>query len=272
MWAQDIPRDKRHMFSKAIKDLSGGLKLWHVWFYQAYHEISAKYKRTVLGSLWIVGSMVFLSIAFSIVTAAVFGQDLKDTLPYVMGGLMAFNMVSIVMTESPEVYLSNGGIISNHAYPFTYYTFESTTKNFMIFAHNLVVFEIILAICQRLAIPHWSILIALPVVFINMFTWGTLASMMSARFRDLRFLLPYLTTVIMFCSPIMFKVTQFTGLKKLIVDLNPVYPFIEMIRSPLMGQPMALQYWGTAAGITFLGILLWLIFFNAFRNRISFWV
>ncbi len=260
------------MFSKAIKDLSGGIKLWHVWFYQAYHEISAKYKRTALGSLWIVGSMVFMSVAFSIVTGAVFGQNLKDTLPYVMGGIMAFNLVSIVLTECPEVYISNSGIISNHAYPFTYYTLESTTKNFMVFAHNLVVFEIILAACQRLAIPHWSILIALPMVYVNLFTWGSLSSMMSARFRDMRFLLPFLTTVVMFCTPIMFRVEQFTGPKKLIVDLNPIYPFIEMIRSPLLGHTMALQYWATAGGITLLGAFLWLIFFSTFRNRISFWV
>lgn len=260
------------MFSKAINDLSAGINLWHVWFYQAYHEISAKYKRTIMGSLWIVGSMVFMSLAFALVTSAVFGQNLKDTLPYVMGGILSFNLIAVVLTESPEVYMTNSGIISNHAYPFSYYSLESAAKNFLIFAHNLVVFEIILVICQSLAVPHWSILIALPVVFLNMFTWGCLVSMMAARWRDLRYLLPFLTTVVMFCSPIMFKVSQFTGPRKLIIELNPFYPFMEMIRSPLLGKPMPMEFWEIAAGITVLGIVLWLVFFNAFRNRISFWV
>ncbi|CAN1484367.1 hypothetical protein MCEMIH15_00004 [Caulobacteraceae bacterium] len=43
---------------KAFADLSNGLGLSHVWVHQAYHVISAKYKRTVLGSLWISGAMV----------------------------------------------------------------------------------------------------------------------------------------------------------------------------------------------------------------------
>ena len=180
------------MFSKAIKDLRGGIDLTHVWFYQAYHEISAKYKRTIFGSLWIVGSMVFMSIAFSIVSSALFGQNLADTVPYVMAGIMGFNLVGIIFGEAPEVFMSNAGIISNHAYPFTYYTFESVTKNFMVFFHNVVVLYIILALVQRLAIPHWSILLALPLVFINLFTWSSLVSMLSARFRDMRFFLPYL--------------------------------------------------------------------------------
>jgi ABC-type polysaccharide/polyol phosphate export permease len=260
------------MFSKALKDLSKGIGLFHVWFYQAYHEISAKYKRTVFGSLWIVGSMVFMSIAFSIVSAALFGQNLADVVPYVMGGIMAFNLVGTIFGEAPEIYMSNAGIISNHAYPFTYYTFESVTKNFMIFAHNVVVLEIILLLLQKMAIPHWSILIALPLVFVNLFTWGGLVSMLSARFRDMRFLLPYLLTVIMFMTPIMYKVSQFNGPKKLIVELNPLYPFVEMLRSPLLGYAMPLQYWESALGVTVAGILLWLIFFNAFRSRISFWV
>jgi ABC-type polysaccharide/polyol phosphate export permease len=260
------------MFSKAIKDLSGGIQLFHVWFYQAYHEISAKYKRTIFGSLWIVGSMVFMSIAFSLVSSALFGQNLADTLPYVMAGIMGFNLVGIIFGEAPEVYLSNAGIISNHAYPFTYYTLESVTKNFMIFFHNVIVLIIILVLVQKLAIPHWSIVIALPVVFLNLCTWGGLVSMLAARFRDIRFLLPYMATIVMFCTPIMFKADQLKGPRRLIVDLNPLYPFIEMLRAPLLGHAMPMQYWATALGITVAGIILWLVFFNAFRNRISFWV
>ncbi len=216
--------------------------------------------------------MVFMSIAFSVVSSALFGQSLKDSLPYVMGGLMSFTVISSILGEAPEVYLSNGGIISNHAYPFTYYTFESATKVFMIFAHNLVVFEILLVLVQRLVVPHWSILIALPMVYFNLLTWGALVSMASARFRDLRFLLPYMITIVMFSTPIMFKADQFVGKKKLLLELNPLYPFVEMIRSPLLGVPMAGEYWEIAIGITILGAVLWLIFFNWLRGRISFWV
>jgi len=142
----------------------------------------------------------------------------------------------------------------------------------MIFAHNLVVFELLLVLVQRLVVPHWSILIALPLVYFNLLTWGALVSMASARFRDLRFLLPYLITVVMFCTPIMFKADQFVGKKKLLLTLNPLYPFVEMIRSPLLGVPMANEYWMTAIGITIAGAVLWLIFFNWLRGRISFWV
>ncbi|MDC7682876.1 ABC transporter permease [Asticcacaulis sp. BYS171W] len=260
------------MFTKAINDFRGGIKLSHVWSYQAYHEVSAKYKRTIFGSLWIVGSMVFLSVAFAIVSSAIFHQDVKQILPYIMGGLTAFTLISFILTEAPELFMSNSGIISNHAYPFSYYILEAVLKCFIVFAHNIIVFEIIQALCTGLPVPHWSILIALPLVYVNMLTWGTLVAMISARYRDMRYLLPYLNTVVMFMTPLMFRADSISPSKRLLIDLNPFYPFIEMLRSPLMGQPMALQYWYSAAGITVLGILVWLIFFNAFRNRIAFWI
>jgi len=260
------------MFSKAIDDLKGGIALSHVWFYQAYHEISAKYKRTVLGSLWIVGSMVFMSLAFALVSSALFHQSLSEAMPYVMGGVLAFNLVIAVMGDAPEVYLSNAGMISNHAYPFTYYTFEWVAKIFMVFAHNLVVFEIMLLMLGKAVVPNWTILIALPVVYVNLLTWGSLVSMMSARYRDLRFLLPYLVSVVMFVSPIMYHVNQVSGEKRLIVTLNFIYPFVEMIRSPLLGTTMPLDLWNTAIIVTVLGVLLWGVFFSWFRSRIPFWV
>lgn len=260
------------MFSRAIKDLSGGLSLSHVWLYQAYHEISSKYKRTMLGSLWITGSMVFTSISFAIVFGALFGQSLADNLPRIMGGLIGFYLIGHILTEAPEVYMSNSPIIRNHAYPFTYYSFEAVTRNFFVFLHNIVILEIILVIVQKWAIPHWSLLIGLPLVLFNMFTWGSLVSMLAARYRDLRFLLPYLSMPIQFLTPIMYTVDQLKGMKLLLVELNPFYPFVEMIRSPMLGTMMPMQYWPMALIITAVGALLWMFFFSIMRKRIAFWV
>lgn len=260
------------MLSSAFKDLKGGLSLAHVWLFQAYHDISAKYKRTILGPLWLAASMVFMSLSFSIVVGSLFGQDLRETLPYIMGGIMAFNLIGYAISEAPETYMSNSGIIKNHAYPFTYYTFEAVAKNVIMFFHNLVVFEIILAILGKMVIPHWSFILGLPVVVFNMFVWGSLISLLSSRYRDLRYLIPYLAGVLMFMTPIMYRVDQLQGGKLLIVHLNPIYPFVEMLRSPLLGGAMPVDYWPMAGIVSVVGFLLWMLFFSLFRKRIPFWV
>jgi ABC-type polysaccharide/polyol phosphate export permease len=259
------------MFSKALKDLSGGIGMRHVWAYQAYHDISAKYKRTALGSFWIAGQMIFTSIAYALVFGGLSGASLHDTLPWIMGGILCYTVVSAILTECPEIFLSNGGIISNHAYPFTYFKFEHAAKTFIIFLHNLVIFEITLALVGALAVPHWTIILGLPLVWLNVFTWGGMTAMLAARYRDLRFLLPYLSTLLLFLSPVIWRPEQLQR-NRLLIDLNPFYPFIEMIRSPLLGTAMPMHLWPMAAGVTVVGIILWLIMFDALRKRIPFWV
>ncbi|ESQ80743.1 ABC transporter permease [Asticcacaulis sp. YBE204] len=261
-----------NQFFKAINDLRAGIGLSHVWLYQAYHDISAKYKRTLLGSFWNTGSMIAMSGSMAIVFGALFNQDLSVVFPWIMSGMIAFSLVGHVFNEAPEVYVQNGGIISNHAYPFTYYSFEAVTRNLFLFAHNLVVFYIILALLRVLTLPHWTIVPGMLIVVFNMLTWGALVSMVSARYKDLRFLLPYLSQLVMFMSPIMYRPSMIPAHKMFIVDYNPFYPFIEMVRSPMLGTFMPAKYWGMALGITVAGVLLWLLFFSLNRRRIPFWI
>jgi ABC-type polysaccharide/polyol phosphate export permease len=259
------------MASKTLKDLVGGLSLWHVWAFQAYHEVSARYRRTAMGSLWIAGQMVFTSIAYALVFSGLSGAILSDTLPWIMGGVLCFTVVSAVLTESPEVFLSNSGIISNNAFPFTYYTFEHAAKIFILFLHNLVVFEIVMGLVGALVVPHWSIIIGLLLVWFNVCAWGSMVSMIAARYRDLRFLLPYTSTLLLFLSPVIWRPEQMQT-HSLLVNLNPFYPFIEMLRSPLLGVAMPAKYWLMASIVSLLGVVLWVLVFGSFRKRIPFWV
>lgn len=261
------------MFSGAINDLTRGVSLYHVWVHQAYHEISAKYKRTFLGSLWIAGGMVATALALSIVIGGIQGQSLPDTLPYVMCGILSYGLTGYILAEAPEVLMSSGFIIKNHAYPYTYYAFESITRTFFVFLHNLIAFYITLAILFRLAVPHWSIILALPLVYMNSFVWGTLASMVSARFRDMRFMLPFMSQIVFFMTPVFWHADSVkAGWRSALINFNPFYGLMEIVRSPLLGHGAPLVCWELSFSSLAVGLVLWLFFFGTFRGKIAFWV
>ena len=218
--------------------------------------------------------MVATSLALAIVMGGIQHQNVPDVLPYVMAGIMCYSLGgTYILSEAPEVFLSAANIIKNHAYPYTYYAFESTTRVFFIFFHNLVAFYLAMAILGRLAIPDWSILLGLPLVYMNSVVWGTLSAMASARFRDLRFLLPFVGQIIFFLTPVFWHPeTSSIGWRQYLVMFNPFYGMVEVIRSPLLGHAAAALAWEQVGISLGLGMLLWLIFFGAFRGRIAFWV
>ncbi len=252
--------------------MSRGLGLYQIWIFQAYHELTAKYKRTFLGSLWIAGTMITTSLSLAIVFGALFGQSLKEAMPYMMGGILCYTLVSFTINEGVEIFMSNFGIIRNNAYPFSYFVFEGISRSFFTFLHNLVVFYLTLALLGSLTVPHWSILLSLPLSLVTMYFWGTLIGMVSARFRDLRFMLPYIGQLLFFMTPIFWKADQITGPKAIVKNLNPFYGFVEILRQPLLGKAPNMICWEISL-ITFaIGFLAWLIFYPRFRRRIPFWV
>jgi ABC-type polysaccharide/polyol phosphate export permease len=136
------------------------------------------------------------------------------------------------------------------------------------------VFYIAIALVGGLRVPSWEILLGLPVVLMSMVTWGTFVGMMASRFRDLRFMMPYLSQLIFFLTPIFWTIgTNAKGWRSAIVaDYNPFYGLVEVIRAPLLGQAPSAQCWMLAIIAMVTGIIAWLLMFSAFRRRIPFWV
>ncbi|WP_298327828.1 ABC transporter permease [Asticcacaulis sp.] len=260
-------------FNKAGKDLRNGLKLYKVWFHQAYHGISSKYKNTALGSLWIAGSMVATSLSLSLVFGLIMGQNLHEVLPRIMAGILVYGLVGYVLGEAVEIFLGAAGTIKNHAYPFTFYVFENVTRSVLIFLHNLIVFFFALVCVQNFKVPHWSVLLGLPIVIVTILSWGCVMGMLAARFRDLRFLMPYISQLVFFVTPIFwYPAGKVEGWRKVIIDYNPFFGLVEVIRDPLLGNAPPMHLWVLALVTMISGLLVSALVFPPLRRRIPFWV
>ncbi len=257
--------------NKAIKDLVNGLNLYPVWLHQAWYTLGSKYKRTIMGTLWIAGNFVFTSVAITIVFGALFHQDLKTLLPYTMLGNLSATMCLWIFAEAPEMYIASSGIIRNHAYPFTFFSFESVARTMMLFGHNLVVYYVFMIFNGTLVVPNWSVVPGILVDIGIMLTWGTLVGMFASRYRDLRFLLPNLSSLLFFLTPVYWRVDSL-GPKEWIAEFNPLYNMISLIRRPLLGEMATTGNWGYSFALLVAGLLACAIFFPLFRRRIPFWV
>ena len=260
------------MFGKAINDLVRGAALWRVWTFQAWHEMTARYKRTLLGPFWLAGQMVVTSLCLALVWGGLMGRDMKEILPYITGGMLCFAVVQFMFNEGPELFMGAGNTIKNHAYPFTYYIFETACKTLLTFGHNLIIFWIVCIICGNIAFPNWSFLIGMPIVMVSVASWGTVIALISARFRDMRFLLPYFGQLMFYVTPIIWRVGDISTKRAYVAQFNPLYGLLEIIRAPLLGHVAPAHAWALAIGTMVTGVITWAVVFPPFRKRIAFWV
>lgn len=260
------------MIAKALLDVARGFKLYPVWLHHAYYGLSSKYKRTILGSLWIVGAILSTSISLTIVMGGIMGQSVSELLPYIMGGMMAFSLCGYMLNEAPECFVSSAGLIKNHPYPFSYFIFENLSRLFMLFLHNLVAFYVVALILRANVFPNPLIIVSLILVFINSALWGSVTATLAARFKDLRFMLPFVSQIIFFLTPIFWRADHMSGWRSIIVEANPFYGLVEIIRAPMLGQMPAPHAWMLSISSLLLGLVVWLIVFSVNRSKIAFWV
>ncbi len=122
-----------------------------------------------------------------------------------------------------------------------------------------------------LAIPHWSLIPGLLIVTLAMVSWGSVFGMIAARYRDLRFLLPSVSNLLFFLTPIYWHV-DLLGPKAWIATANPLYNLISILRQPLLGLTATDANWIYSSIVALVGVIAWFILFSLFRRRITFWV
>ena len=264
------------MLSKAINDVVRGLSLYKIWTHQAWHEMTARYKRTALGSFWMAGQMVTTAICMSLVWGALQGVNMHEMLPYITAGILCFSLAGFIMNQGVEVFLSAAGVIRNNAFPFSYYVFEDMARLTFTFLHNMLIFFVVEACVSAFVIPNWTIFLGLPIVLLTVFVWGSVLGLLGARFRDLRYLIPHIGQLVFYLTPIIWRVKDMPSLshggRSLLVKFNPFYGLLEIIRSPLLGEVAPPVCWNLSLGFLAVGIVVWLFAFSMYRRRIPFWI
>ena len=131
--------------------------------------------------------------------------------------------------------------------------------------------------------PHprgWSLLLALPafgLLVINGAWISVLCGIVATRFRDIPPIIASLTQLVFFMTPIVWQYDRLLNMPGIaerarIAELNPVLHFVEIMRQPMLGQPIAWQHWYVVGAITVVGCATALVALRNYRSRVAYWV
>lgn len=258
--------------ARSLKDIVAGAKLFRVWLYMGWREINLRYRRSILGPIWMVGNMAATALSLSILMGAIFDQSIRDFLPYTMAGLLVWQLASLPLMEGPDLFVSQAGTINNNNFPYSLYAFRLIWKTLIVSAHSLLA---LLAIFVATGSPYWPTWQALPgllVVVAFATALSPVIGLFAARFRDLRFMLPQIAQLMFFLTPIFWRVENVPENRAVIYEWNPLYYMVAVLRDPLVGRPVAMEVWLTAIGIAVGAALLFIAVFATFRRRLPFWI
>ena len=260
-------------YDVALADFGQGMSAWPMWGRLGWQEIKRRYRRTVIGPFWTTLSLGFFIFALGTVWARLWNQDPKTFLPFLCAGMLPWAMVSTMMIEGCQTFISGAEVIKQLRFPYTILSCTVVWRNVIVFLHNLLIF---VAVGLYVGVPVTSatllVVPGLALVCLNGVWAATLLGLLCARFRDIQQVVSSILQVALFITPIFFEAKQLGPQFARFVDFNPLFHYVDIVRSPLLGRwPAAWSWWatlsGTAAGW---GITLWM--FSRFRRRVPYWL
>ncbi len=265
-------RQIRSQTQMALQDLIDGSSRWTLWGKLGWNDILHRYRRSLLGPFWLTASMAVMVVSLGVVYSRIFKTELRDFMPFLCVGLLVWNYISTILSESGTLFTGAESYIKQIRLPYSLYVLRFMWSKIIIFAHNFVIYFGVLLYFQIW--PGSVALYAIPgflLVTLNGALTSMYLGMISARFRDIPQIIGSVIQIFFFITPIMWKPELLSEHSNL-VALNPFFHLIEVVRAPLLGEVPSLLNYTAVALITFVNGLVAAVFFSRFRARISYWI
>jgi len=221
------------------------LELKELWLYRellfflAWRDIKLRYKQTALGAAWAILQPLLTMVIFSVI----FGQLAKlpsDGIPYPIftyTALLPWQLFAFALTNSSNSLINSQNLISKVYFPRLIIPLASTLAGVIDFAFAFLVLLGMMAyyrIVPTLAIFYLPLFLLL--ALLSALAAGIWLSALSVEYRDVRYIVPFLTQFWMYATPIAYASSLIPENWRLLYGLNPMTGVVEGFRWALLGM------------------------------------
>jgi lipopolysaccharide transport system permease protein len=207
-------------------------------YFLAWRDVKVRYKQTVLGVVWAVMQPAFTMIVFSIF----FGWLIKvpsDGLPYpffAICALLPWQLFASSLTATSNSLVANQHLITKISFPRLVIPLSATAGSLLDFS---IAFLVLLAMMIGYKIVPTIAMLTLPLFVLLTIAValgiGMWFSALNVKYRDVRHVLPFLTQVWMFATPVVYPSSLVPESWRMLYALNPMVGVVEGVRWALLG-------------------------------------
>ncbi len=211
-----------------------------------WRDFIAKYKQTILGPAWFVIQPILTTIVFNVIfsrVAKIPTDGLPPTLFY-MAGLLTWNYFANVFSANANTFTNQAQVFSKVYFPRLIVPFSITISNLLAFSLQLATFFCFWAWFRFFTpagdqiVLGWNVLL-FPLVIVQTGIAGLgvalIFSALNAKYRDLAFLLSFITQSWMYATPVIYALSRIPENWRWLANLNPLTQPVEATKLLLLG-------------------------------------
>jgi lipopolysaccharide transport system permease protein len=230
----------------------------------SWRDIKVRYKQTVVGAAWGIIRPLLTMIVFTFVFGKIANLAVKNGPPYpivVFAGLLPWQFFSTALTEASNSMIGNVNLISKVYFPRMIIPASSVITSLVDLGISFGLL-LLMMIYYRFTPSIHVIFLPLFVVlaFLISFGVGLFVTALNVKFRDFRYIIPFVIQFGIYITPVGYSSTvitqKYSANARFWFSLNPMVGVIDGFRWCIMGEAM---YWpGFLLSIGVMLLFLWL--------------
>jgi len=241
--------DNDELFEFTIESGKAECHYWiDLWRYRelfyilAWRDIAVQYKQTIMGVLWAVLRPLLTMIIFVVV----FGKIAKlpsEGVPYpvfVFAAMLPWTFFASAFASAGNSLIANANLISKIYFPRLIIPAASIIVSAVDF---LISFTILIVLMFWYGyFPTWQMLtlpLFLVLGFFAAFGSGIFIASLNVKYRDFKFIIPFVVQLGLYISPVAFSTTLVPEKYQLLYYMNPMVAVIDGFRWAISGGQTA---------------------------------
>ena len=255
----------KNTFSLNLKELIDYKELF---YFFTWRDIKVKYKQTILGFLWAVLQPILLMLIFNFVigTSLKVPSDEMEYPVFAFSGLILWLVFSSGITNAGNSMIANAPVIKKIYFPRLIIPISSILAAvFDFFMAFMVLIPLLIFYHQPVnvtkAFLFWPI--GLMLTIISSFGPGCLLAALNVKYRDFRYVIPFLVQSILFVTPVIYPISILKNQwLQYLIAVNPMYAAITLFRVPFtsIAPDSVLLSISITSALFF--ILIWVAYFR----------
>src|SRR5512141_2218325 len=225
------------------------LRLGELWRYRdlvmlfVRRDFVSVYKQTILGPLWYLIQPLLTTLTFTVIFGNIASLP-TDGLPqflFYMSGTVVWSYFAACLTKTSETFVNNANLFGKIYFPRLAVPVSILISNLIAFAIQFtffLAFMLYFALTGAAIHPNWWILFS-PILLLLMaglgLGLGIIISSLTTKYRDLRFLVQFGVTLLMYATPVIYPASTIPARFQFLIRANPMTPIVETFRYAFLG-------------------------------------
>ena len=208
-------------------------------YFLVWRDLKVRYKQTVLGVAWAVVQPLVTVLIFSVVFGRI--ADLpSDAVPYpvfTLAALLPWQLFSAAFNGAANSVVGSANLVTKVYFPRLIVPIAAVLATLADFGVWLLLMAAMLAWYGIVPTVHvvWLPLLVM-VALLSALGVGLWVAALNVRYRDVRFLLPFVLQVWLFASPVAYSLELVPPEWRLLYGLNPLVGVVQGFRWAILGS------------------------------------